>query len=252
MKKPDQGQLIADITSLRELFGPILERERQELLRLQKEPPNATLEDAWALRQEAHKAREQIRGRIARIFGWSVLEGTKLTGVLQRDLKERPDLMQSVETLWQGFHNILEAIPDCEHALAPAYFQNFCGELEAKLKQIDEDLLRVKNASPDTQSKEIHPLNTRVISAIDNLKMVIGKATHTRLESFWEGYGFRSVLEGLLDGQPELFARVDGLTNTAFRIRSELSTLRRNIRQPQTAVSNSNDPSPRAGYRRPI
>jgi hypothetical protein len=66
VKKRDQAQLIADITSLGEQFDPILERCSQKLLRLQQGSSGATLEDAWALRQEAGKTQEQISVRIAR------------------------------------------------------------------------------------------------------------------------------------------------------------------------------------------
>jgi hypothetical protein len=103
VKKLDPGQAIADITSLCTEFGPILERSCQELLRLQQQSSGAMLEDTWALRQESGKAEEQIRVRIGRMFGSGILKEDTLDRVLRRYLKGRPDLIQSIQAIRQGF-----------------------------------------------------------------------------------------------------------------------------------------------------
>jgi hypothetical protein len=236
VNKLDQAQLIAATTRFRTEFEPILARGRQEVLRLQQVSSGATLEDAWALRQEAGKAQEKIRFRIGRIFGTMALEPNTLGRFLQEYLEARPDLIQSIEALWQGFPDILQVIPDCESSLAPAYFDTFCGKLESAVEQINQELLRVERSPPNTQSKDARLLLNQVISTKDELRTVILKATHTHSEVFWKDSPSWSLLERLLHGRPDIFERLRNLRDTLSLIHKQVSSLREEIRNTQTPV----------------
>jgi hypothetical protein len=240
-------QLISNLTNFCENFQPILEEDRGKLAVLQQAPTSLSLEDAWSLRGEVKRRKQEMIEALAKASGkmdWS-------SAHLEKRLQEYPELFRRVDAVCNGFSEILEAISGCERELIGPYFVNLCGRLEPALGQFDGKLLEIK-ATSVIPLEDVRELQGKLRESNDELKEAVAKASHY---SWVAGGGGRvwKALEKRLERYPEVFVRVNKLWSAFCRIENEVDALKRSIRnaesrgqRPLRASTTASEPTARA------